>query len=85
MLKITDHCSKYALSDPKERPFSFACDRAHDQCCLQCEELKDVIQRIERYILECNLGREELDNIVYSFRETLSSCAFEFFSLCSRK
>lgn len=56
--KIPDHCSKYALSDPKERPFSlFACDRAHDQYCLQCEELKDVIQRIERYILECNLGR----------------------------
>ena len=59
---IADHCSTYALSDSKEDPFKGTCNHLHDQCCMQCEILKEVLESIENCFVDCSINGEELDN-----------------------
>ena len=63
----------YALSDIKEDPLSSACDHAHDQYCMQCESLKDALQRMESCFAECSISQEELDDLMYSFHQAVQS------------
>ena len=68
---IADHCSTYALSDSKEDPFKGTCNHLHDQCCMQCEILKEVLESIENCFVDCSINGEELDDLTYSCRQAV--------------
>ena len=70
---IADHCSNYGLSDSKEGSFRSACNHLHDQCCMQCESLKDALQQMESCFKGCSMSQEEEDDMMYSFREAVQS------------
>lgn len=70
---IADHCSTHALSDSKEDPFKSACSHLHDQSCMQCEILKDVLENIENCFVDCGINQEELDDLTYSCRQAVDS------------
>ena len=63
---IADHCSTYALSDSKEDPFKGTCNHSNDQYCMQCEMLKEVLENVETCFVDCDIDREELDDLTYS-------------------
>ena len=63
---IADHCSTYALSDSKEDPFKSTCNHSHDKRCMQCETLKDVLEKVENCFVDCEVSPEELDDLTYS-------------------
>ena len=63
---IADHCSMYALSDSKEDPFKSTCNHSHDKRCMQCETLKDVLEKVETCFVDCEVSPEELDDLTYS-------------------
>lgn len=42
---VADHCCTFALSD-ESKEFSSSCDHPHSNTCTQCEDLKDVLERI---------------------------------------
>lgn len=68
---IADHCCTYALRDSKEDPFKGTCNRSHDQYCMQCEILKEVLKNVETCFVDCGINREELDYLTYSCRQAV--------------
>ncbi|CAH3146260.1 unnamed protein product, partial [Porites lobata] len=68
-----DHCSTYALSDSKEDPFKSTCNHSHDKRCMQCETLKDVLEKVEYCFVDCEVSPEELDDLTYSCRQAVDS------------
>ncbi|PFX12931.1 putative RNA-directed DNA polymerase from transposon BS [Stylophora pistillata] len=70
---IADHCSTYALSDSEESPFKSTCNHSHDKHCIQCETLKDVLEKVENCFLHCEVSPEELDDLTYSCRQAVDS------------
>ena len=70
---IADHCSMYALSDSKESPFKSTCNHSHDKRCMQCETLKDVLEKVENCFVDCEVSPEELDDLTYSCRQAVDS------------
>lgn len=70
---IADHCSMYALSDSKEDPFKSTCNHSHDKRCMQCETLKDVLEKVENCFVDCEVSPEELDDLTYSCRQAVDS------------
>ena len=70
---IADHCSTYALSDSKEDPFKSTCNHSHDKRCMQCETLKDVLEKVENCFVDCEVSPEELDDLTYSCRQAVDS------------
>lgn len=66
---IADHCSTHALSDSKEDHFKGTCSHSHDQYCMQCEILKEVLESIETCFVHCGINGEELDDLTYSCRQ----------------
>ncbi|CAH3144910.1 unnamed protein product, partial [Porites evermanni] len=70
---IADHCSTYALSDSEEGPFKSTCNHSLDKRCMQCETLKDVLEKVENYFVESEVSPEELDDLTYSCRQAVDS------------
>ena len=70
---IADHCSTYALSDSKEDPFKSTCNHSHDKRGMQCETLKDVLEKVETCFVDCEVSPEELDDLTYSCRQAVDS------------
>lgn len=70
---IADHCSTYALSDSKEDLFTTLCNHAHDERCLQCEMLKDVLESTENCFVDCALNQDERDDLMYCCRQAIES------------
>ena len=70
---IADHCSTYALSDSEEGPFKSTCNHSLDKRCMQCETLKDVLEKVENYFVESEVSPEELDDLTYSCRQAVES------------
>ena len=68
---IADHCSTYALSDNKEDSFKGTCNHSHDQYCMQCEILKEVLESVENCFVDCGINGEELDDLKYSCRQAV--------------
>ena len=44
---VPDHCTAYALSDPKDKFLSVECQHDHESSCPQCEELKSALKEVE--------------------------------------
>ena len=71
---IADHCLSHALSDPKDTLLGTKCKHQHDHQCSSCEELKSVLDEIERGIADSanSLTPDQHDDITYSFRQAKS-------------
>lgn len=66
---VPDHCSTYALSDPKEDCIRVACDHSHDKCCPSCDQLKSIMMEIESSIRSSELRDEYLDDLMYTLQQ----------------
>ena len=51
--EVPDHCRIYALSDLSDAEFRGSCDHLHNESCVQCYELEEVMRTIEE---ECSSG-----------------------------
>lgn len=51
--EVPDHCRIYALSDPSNAEFRGSCDHLHNESCVQCYELEEVMRTIED---ECSIA-----------------------------
>ena len=72
--RVPDHCSTYALSDPKDSRFTSNCDHDHDLLCERCEELKTTLSGIEAAISNGSFETEnEKDDAQYVFQETVTA------------
>ena len=68
---VADHCNTYALSDVTDNQLQTPCQHAHDRSCSQCEDLRSVLQEIERYLLnEVRTPEEELEDQLYTFKQS---------------
>lgn len=47
-----DHCSSYALSDPKDQAFRSDCAHSHEDRCLSFEVLKSALKQIRNAVAE---------------------------------
>ncbi|CAF3693675.1 unnamed protein product [Rotaria sp. Silwood1] len=65
---VADHCCIYALSDPKEHTFAQDCDHEHDESCIECSNLTNTLNDIERVIKETETDQELLDRALKKFR-----------------
>ena len=63
-----DHCSSYALSDPKDQAFRSDCSHSHEDRCLSCEVLKGALKQIGNAVAESPLTEDERDDMQYTFR-----------------
>ena len=67
-----DHCRTYALNDSKEDPFKSTFSHSPDKHCMQCETLKDVLEKVQNFV-DCEVSPEELDDLTYSCRQAVDS------------
>ncbi|CAF2990977.1 unnamed protein product [Rotaria sp. Silwood2] len=65
---IADHCCVYALSDPEGRNFSQDCEYEHDESCIECSNLTNTLNEIERFIEETETDEELFDRALKKFR-----------------
>ena len=63
-----DHCSSYALSDPKDQAFRSDCSHSHEDRCHSCEVLKGALKQIGKAAGESPLTDDERDDMQYTFR-----------------
>ena len=63
-----DHCSSYALSDPKDQAFRSDCSHSHEDRCHSCEVLKGALKQIGKAAGESPLMDDERDDMQYTFR-----------------
>ena len=68
-----DHCSSYALSDPKDQAFRSDCAHGHEDGCLSCEVLKGALKEIGNAVAEFPLTEDERDDIQYTFRHAVQA------------
>lgn len=68
-----DHCSSYALSDPKDQAFRSDCAHSHDDRCLPCEVLKGALKEIGNAVAESPLTDDERDDLQYTFRHAVQA------------
>ena len=66
---ISDHCSAYALSDPKDEHLRTECDHRHDDSCPQCEILKSALREVSDAAVETPLSEDERDDILYTVHQ----------------
>ena len=69
--EFADHCRKYALSDPKTLKYQQACNHEHKKQCIDCEDLKDTLVKIEGIHL-CFIAftDKEGEVMMYEFAES---------------
>ena len=68
---IPDHCTSFALSDPKEKSLDDECEHSHDKCCLQCEKLKTAINDVGPLLRSTQLSEEEWDDLLYAYEQAV--------------
>ena len=49
--EVPDHCRIYALTDPSNAEFRGSCDHLHNESCVECYELEEVMRSKEE---ECS-------------------------------
>ena len=65
---MADHCSVYALSDPKEATFRQGCDHHHQDHCDQCQSLNAVLENIGLAVQDAVYrSEEERDETLYLY------------------
>ncbi|CAF1548365.1 unnamed protein product [Adineta ricciae] len=65
---VADHCCVYALSDPKNRDFAQDCDHQHDEFCIECSNLTDTLNEIEKLLGEIGKDKDILDRALKKFQ-----------------
>ena len=70
---VADHCSTHALNDSKDADYSTPCDHIHDKACSHCEELKDVLQNVENFLIDVKFTEEELDDLRYDYHQAVQN------------
>ncbi|CAF1308364.1 unnamed protein product [Rotaria sordida] len=65
---IADHCCVCALSDPEGRNFAQDCEHEHDESCIECSNLTNTLNEIERFIEETETDEELFDRALKKFR-----------------
>ena len=60
--EVPDHCRTYALSDPSNAEFRGSCDHLHNESCVQCYELEEVMRTIEEV---CSSGLSSAEDQAY--------------------
>lgn len=64
------------MNDVKEGQLRTPCQHTHDQSCSQCDDLRRVLQDIEKYLLnEACLTQDELEDQVYTYRQAEEAIA----------
>ena len=66
---VPDHCSAYALSDPKDELLRINCDHGHGDICPQCEPLKANVKELGDALAGAQLSEDERDYLVYTFNQ----------------
>ena len=68
---IDDHCSTYALSDPKEAKFSNPCEHSHEKACPQCHALENAFQETQDLVSidHAVLDDDELIDLQYTSKQ----------------
>ncbi len=62
--KIPSHCPKYALSDPSNTAFSCECDGNHNFACESCENIWNVLEKIQKAVLQ-SIPKDQRDEAEY--------------------
>ena len=70
---VADHCSTYSLNDSNDAAYSTPCDHTHDKACSHCEELKDVLLNVEKFLNDVKLTEEELDDLRYDYHQAVQN------------
>ena len=68
---ISDHCSTYALSDPKDEHLRNECDHRHEDSCPQCENLKSAFKEVSDAAVEATLSEDERDDILCTVHQAM--------------
>ena len=57
--EVPNHCRIYALSDPSNAEFWGSCNHLHNESCVQCYELEEVVRTIEE---KCSSALSSVEN-----------------------
>ena len=71
---VPDHCTAYALSDPKEKFLSIECQHDHESTCPQCEELKSALKEVEAALSKSSTIAEDVrDDLLYTYQNAVQA------------
>ena len=62
----------YALGDVKDGNLRSSCDHVHDQICSRCEDLRNVLDGIEKFFSDQTcLSKDDLEDFKYTYKVSL--------------
>ncbi|XP_078363752.1 uncharacterized protein LOC144647960 [Oculina patagonica] len=69
-----DHCTVFALSDPKKAEFASPCDHSHDMSCSDCQNIKNVLKDIQKKLesKELELTEDQQERAKWEFEHAVS-------------
>ena len=71
---VPDHCTAYALSDPKDKFLSVECQHDHESSCPQCEELKSALKEVEAALSKSSTIAEDVrDDLLYTYQNAVQA------------
>ena len=71
---MPDHCTAYALSDPKEKSLCVECQHDHASSCPQCEELKSALKEVEAALSKNSTIPEDVrDDLLYTYQSAVQA------------
>lgn len=70
---VADHCITFSLSDVKEKCFKTTCRHQHDNHCLNCDQLKSVLEEIKSVLLAADLQADDHDDLLFSFKQAIQA------------
>ena len=71
-----DHCRFYGLSDPQDKDFQSHCTHKHDMPCESCEDLRSIMDGIEKKIrlhYDRRFSEEYREDLIHDFQEAKSN------------
>lgn len=78
--QCSDHCCKFALSDPKEKNLQEKCEHEHKEACRPCNEIKNCLCEIE-HVLQRDVtafySEEQSEDLLYDFKKA-AKCIHEW-------
>ena len=67
--EVPDHCRIYALSDPSNAEFRGSCDHLHNESCVQCYDLEEVMRTIEEECSSALSSAEDQANMLHTIKQ----------------
>ena len=72
--EVADHCSVHALSDPSDKDFCQECDHQHDERCIQCDALDNLLVHMENLVHNSEFhNKEDKDKVSYLCRTSVNA------------